>query len=352
MDPQTGTQGLWVLIDTLVEDQLALLSIGDTHYSEASVRKNLDATARELLIPRIKAISAQNPAIDEVVELRGASWRVRVEAVLSPINKAVNAILAVYVPAGQPLPSKPLVGGIEWRIMDGGRIDTVWDENMFALYEVPPSGRGSGTGDMNGWVHTLIAPEDRARMKVVIDAGIADPDGRRHTVSFRILTRTRTDSPGSKQLETVSRVIVDPSGTVKWLRSIAREVTSLKPDMPQEMDNQSAALVRAAFDLINYKAMFAVDTATWQVFMASPNWQQYGLQIPQYGYLPHSIHPQDFTAFAGLCTEGSPDHDGVVVRGLQEDGSYRPYRITASSGHFDTRGKRYVIIAVRPAEES
>lgn len=351
MELSTGTQGRWVLIDTLIDDQLSLLSIGDVTYSEASVRKNLDIVGRELLIPRIKEISTEKPVIDEEVNYKDTLWRVRVEGVLSPINRVVIAIMAVFVPSGQALPPKPVVGGIEWRIMDGGHIDTVWDENMFALYEVPPSGRGSATGDMNGWVNFLIAPEDRARMKIVIDGGIANPDGRRHVVSFRILTRTRAENPGSKQLETVSVIVVDREHNVKWLRSIAREVTNLSPAMPQEMDIQSAALVRAAFDLIHSKAMFAVDTTTWQVFMTSPNWQQYGLQRPQNTYLPHSIHPQDFQIFADLCSEGRADQEGAVIRGLQEDGTYRPYRITASSGHFDSKGKRYVIVAVVPADQ-
>lgn len=345
------TKGRWVLIDTLLDDQFSLLSIGDIDYAEASVRKNLDVIGRELFIPRMKEVCAEVPVIEEEVEARGTRWTVRVQAILSPINKIVLAVLAIYVPAGETIPEPPVVGGIEWKVMDGGNIDTVWDDNMFALYEVPRSGAGSATGDMNGWVNYLIAPEDRARMKVVIDKGLADPDGLRHTVAFRILTGTRTDNPGSKQLETVSRVLVDSERGVKWLRSIAREVTNLTPALPQEMDNQSAALVRAAFDLISNKAMFAVDTSTWQVFMTSPKWHEFGLQRPRNSYLPHSIHPDDFTTFANLCSEGGSG-GAVIIRGLQEDGSYAPYSVTASSGHFDTRGKRYVIVAVIRAEDA
>ncbi|MCC3299440.1 hypothetical protein [Arthrobacter caoxuetaonis] len=349
MDTMTGTQGKWVFIDALMEDQHRLLSIGADAFHGASVRKNLDETARELLIPRIKAIGRDNPSVCEKVEYRDAAWEVRVEAVLSPINLEVIAILAAFVPEGVPFPEKPLVGGIEWRILDTGRIETVWDENMYSLYEVPrPS---FGTGDMNGWITTLIAPEDRARLKVVIDGAIANPDGECHSVTFRILTGASSERPSSKQLCTASRVVVDEENNVKWLRSIAREITSLPAAGPQEMDNQSAALVRAALDLIHTKAMFAVDTGTWQVFMSSPNWRQYGLQAPLNNYLPHSIHPQDFTAFADCCLQGCPSSGGVIVRCRQEDGSYRPYRVIASSGHFNSQGKRYVIISVKPPED-
>lgn len=348
MDQTQGIVGRWVLVDTLVEDQLSLLSIGDIDYGEASVRKNLDEVGRELLIPRIKALTPDVPIIHEDAESRGRLWTVHAEAILSPINNIVLAVRAIYVPAGDPLPPPPLVGGIEWKIMDDGRIDTVWDDSMFSLYEVPRSG-GSGTGDMSTWVSLLIAPEDRARMKGVIDAGIADPDGQRHAITFRILTRTRTENPGSKQIETFSRVFGDPSGSVKWLRSIAREVTKLSAAPAQETDNHSAALVQATFDLITSKAMFAVDTATWQVFMVSKSWHQFGLKRPDYNYVPNAIHPDDFTAFAAVCAEGSPAGDPRVIRAMQVDGTYLPYSVTASSGHFDSRGKRYVIIAAVPA---
>lgn len=352
VDQTTDTMGRWVLIDALIEDQLTLMSIGDVDYAEASVRKNLDAMGRELLLPGVKEVLAGGPSIQKETEHRGSRWSVRIEGIHSPINKVVVAIRAIYVPAGEPFPPAPVVGGIEWRIMDGGHIDTVWDDTMFSLYEVQRSGSGSGTGDMNGWVNYLIAPEDRARMKVVIDTGIGNPDGNRHTISYRIITRSKTDSPGSKQLEAVSRVVVDEEKGIKWLRSFTREVTYLNPSFPQEMDNQSAALVRAAFDLISNRAMFAVDTTTWQVFMTSKDWRQFGLQKPQSSYLPNSIHPDDFSSFAELCTMACPSSEPYPIRALQEDGTYRHYEVQASSGHFDTQGKRYVIVAVQPLIEN
>lgn len=343
--------GRWVLIDTLIEDHLTLMSIGDVDYSEASVRKNLDVMGRELLLPGVREVLAGVPSIHEEIENRGSKWTVRIEGILSPINKSVIAIRAIYVRAGDPIPPAPMVGGIEWRIMDGGHIDTVWDDTMFALYEVQRSGSGSGTGDMNGWVNYLIAPEDRARMKVVIDTGIGMPDGKRHIIAYRIITRSKSDNPGSKQLEAVSKVVVDDELGIKWLRSFTREVTNLNPMLPQEMDIQSAALVQATFDLISSKAMFAVDTTTWQVFLASKGWRQFNLQKPQSSYLPNSIHPDDFSQFAEVCSAASHSEGARSLRALQEDGTYRYYDVTASSGHFNTRGKRYVIISVVPTAD-
>lgn len=341
--------GRWVLIDTLIEDQLTLMSIGEVDYAEASVRKNLDVMGRELLLPGVKEVLASGSPIQTEIENRGAMWSVRIEPIHSPINKIVIAIRAIYVPAGEPIPPAPVVGGIEWRIMDDGHIDTVWDDTMFALYEVQRSGSGSATGDMNGWVNYLIAPEDRARMKVVIDNGIGKPDGKRHTIAYRIITRSKSRNPGSKQLEAISRVLIDHERGIKWLRSFTREVTNLNPSFPQEMDNQSTALLRATFDLVNSKAMFAIDTTTWQVFMTSKEWRQFGLQKPQSSYLPNSIHPDDFSSFAELCTVACPAAGSRPIRSLQEDGTYGCYDVTASSGHFNSQGKRYVIVSVVPS---
>ncbi|MCU6481290.1 hypothetical protein [Arthrobacter sp. A2-55] len=349
MVPAINTQDQWILVDTLNDAQLGLLSIGDTNFYGGSLRKNLDSRGRELLIDRIRRIVGTGQHITEHDEYGGERWQVIVEPIVSPVNQVVIGVLAAYHQEGEALPPRPVVGSIEWEIHeDGRRIETVWSNEMFTLYEVPRSGAGSATGDMSGWISQFIAPEDRARMKVVIDGGIAAPDGQRHLISYRILTRDGEDNPGSKQLEASGRVFIDENRPVKWLRSITREVSGLSPRAPQELDMNSAALVRAAFELSADRALIAIDLSCWQIFMTSPNWSSFSLRSPRYGYLPHTIHPDDYQRFRTLCQAADVFNAPAAVRFLQTDGSYRLYEVAASNGHFRSANERYIVASLLP----
>lgn len=346
----TETASQWLLIDMINPDQFGLLSIGDKNFSGASVRKNLSALARELLLERTRRVIAAAAPVSETVDVRGDLYDVRIEPIVSPTNRTVLAALAIYAPAGTVLPPRPLIGAIEWMIVDGGRhISTAWDDNMFTLYGIKRSGMGSA-GDFSQWVNELIAPEDRARMKVVITGGIAAPDDQRHLVAYRILT----GDGESKHLEASGRVYTTEDSSVKWLRSITREVPVTGPAVvPNNVDTSSGPLLRAALELAQDVAVIAVDVTWSQIFMRSPSWETMGLQIPANGHLPHVVHPDDMQVFLELTAELGGEPGGpACIRLLHTDGSYQRYSARASNGHAEPGGDhRYVVVSLRPEKK-
>jgi hypothetical protein len=334
----------WVLVDHLNKQQSGLLSIGRDNYHGASVRKNLSALGRELLVDRIRVVAESSVPIDETVERKGTGYRVLVEPVLSPASRALVAVLGVYFPAGEEVPERPVVGALEWDIWDDGRVQTTWDNNMFRLYEISRTGSASPTGDMNQWVNQLIAPEDRARMKLTIDSGIKDSNGKRYFVHYRIITRQGTDNPGVKNLEVSSSCNPDPALPLRRLRAITREVPELIPAINPEFGD-TGGLIRAIFELSVDMVLAAVDVRRWQTFMTSPSWDSFGIQTPQFGYLPHIVHPDDFATFREAVQSDSIVP--VPVRFLHRDGEYRAYNVSASAGLNTPDAADYVICKLR-----
>lgn len=336
----------WVLIDMMNPAQFSVLSIGSMNFSGVSMRKNFDSVARELLLERTRRAMVSASAVKERADVRGTEYDVVVEPILSPTTRTVIGALAIYVPAGMELPERPVVGAIEWEILDGGRrITTVWNDDMFTLYGIRRSGMGSA-GDFTQWVNELIAPEDRARMKVVITGGIAAPDEQRHLVAYRILT----GEGQSKYLEASGRVYMDQESGAKWLRSITREVPGTAPAVtPNNVDTSSGPLLRAAFELSD-NAMFALDISWSQIFMTSPSWEKQDLQYPSQGHIPHVVHPDDLQMFLEIFDElGDGPSGGVTVRFLHTTGTYHPYKVCASNGHsYVGNTHRYAVVSLRP----
>lgn len=342
--------GQWILVDVLSPDEPGLLSIGPKNYSGASVRKNLEPISRELLFDRIRRVGDTRAAIDETADYRGTRYRAYAEPVFSPITNNLVAVRGIFVDVDAPLPERPLTGALEWRIAYDGHIDTAWNDELFGIYEVDRSG-ASATGDMNQWVSQLIAPEDRARMKVTIDAAIKSGNAQRYLVPYRVVTRFGTDNPGAKNLEVSGRVIPDEAAGVKWLRAITREVSEITPTpiTPGFGDYQSSSLLRAVFDLATDMVVMAVDTSCWQTFMTSKSWEKFGLQIPRFGYLPHIIDPGEFRAFTDVLEQADASAPAVISF-MHTDGRYLPYRITASAAlGLSTTSTRYVMVQMSPA---
>lgn len=341
------SRGKWILVDYLNKEQSGLLSIGEVNFHGASVRKNLNATGRELLVERIREAAESRSGVDEIVERRGGSFRVLVEPILSPVSRSLVAVLAVFTFQGEALPPRPVVGSMEWLIWDDGRIETAWDDNMYTLYEISRTGSASPTGDMNAWVGRLIAPEDRARMKLTIDAGIKQSNGHRYFVHYRIVTRIDSDNPGIKNLEVASSSNPDPVLPMRRLLGVTREVPELIPAINPEFGD-TGGLMRAIFDLATDDALAAVDIRRWQTFMTSNSWHDLGLQSPEYGYLPHIIHPDDFETFREAVQ--SPETEPVLIRLLHSTGGYHPYKVTSSSGPDVPGDAEYVICKLKKAE--
>lgn len=341
------TDSQWILVDMINPEQFGLLSIGSVNLSGASLRKNLNPLARELLLEGTRRVYSSGTPVSETVDVHGTSYDVRVEPVLSPTSRTVLAALAIYVPSGSALPERPVVGAIEWEIREGGRrIETAWNDAMFTLYGLRRSGMG-GAGDFTTWVNELIAPEDRARMKVIITGGISAPDSQRHLVAYRILT----GDGQSRHLEASGRVYKDQDSPVSWLRSITREVPGSAPEVtPNNVDTSSGPLLRAAFELVSESVVVAVDMDWSQIFMTSPSWDAAGLQYPSRGYLPHVIHPDDLETFLDLLGSlGGGPVGPVPVRFLHTTGTYHPYSVCASNGHTgEGEARRYVVVSLHP----
>ncbi|HEX9089648.1 MAG TPA: hypothetical protein VF867_19305, partial [Arthrobacter sp.] len=114
MQASEDTSSEWILVDHLNKEQSGLLSIGRDNYHGASVRKNISALARELLVDRIRVVADTITVIDETVTRRGVDYRVRVEPIVSPASSGLVAVLAIFVHAGEELPPRPVVGALEW----------------------------------------------------------------------------------------------------------------------------------------------------------------------------------------------------------------------------------------------
>lgn len=345
----TDSRGKWILVDHLNKEQSGLLSIGEVNFHGASVRKNLDAHGRELLVDRLRVVAETGIGSDEIVERRGEKYRVLVEPILSPASRGLVAVRAIFELEGRPLPERPVVGALEWLIWDDGRVETVWDDDMFVLYEISRTGSASPTGDMNQWVNSLIAPEDRARMKLTIDTGIKESNGKRYFVHYRIVTRKDTPNPGIKNLEVSSSSNPDPVLPLRRLRAVTREVPELIPAINPEFGD-TGSLMRAVFDLASDAVLVAVDVRRWQTFMTSNSWEAFGIQSPQYGYLPHIIHPDDYESFrdAVQTQPAAP----VMVRFLHTSGGFHPYDVSASAGPSTPEDVEYVICSMKPRGRS
>jgi hypothetical protein len=349
MNAANNTRGQWLLVDRLDKEQSGLLSIGEVNFHGASVRKNLDANGRELLVDRMRVVAETGVDIDEYVERRGQTFRVIVEPILSPASQNVVAVRAIYKFQGEALPERPLVGALEWLIWDDGRIETIWDDAMFALYEISRSGSASPTGGMNQWVNSLIAPEDRARMKLTIDAGIKESNGKRYFVHYRIVTRKDSANPGIKNLEASSSSNPDPVLPMRRLLAITREVPELIPAINPEFGD-TGGLIRAVFELAGDAVLAAVDVRRWQTFMTSPSWEVHGIQSPQHGYLPHIIHPDDFDVFRESVHSGSTAP--VAVRFLHKSGGFHVYDVNTNGGPKTPGQDEYVICLMKPRTPS
>lgn len=346
--------GQWVLVDYLTRDQPGLLSIGSANYHGASLRKNLTPLGRELLVDRIRVVAETGTTIDDVVAYRGQDYRVMASPALAPTSGIPVAVQAVYFPADAVAPERPLAGALEWIISDTGRIDTAWNDDLFGIYEIDRHG-ASPTGDMNQWVSQLIAPEDRARMKITIDAAIRSGNAQRYLVPYRIVTRYGSENPGVRNLEVCGRVFPLPEQGVKVLRGITREVDEVtqSPITPGFGDYQSSSLLRAVFDLSEDQVLAAVDTSCWQVFMTSKSWDEHNLQMPRFGYLPHIIYPGEFRNLREVVEAADPSYSEVISL-LHRDGSYVPYRIHASGGTNPGEGEPdpYVMIKLLQASST
>lgn len=341
---QGSAEGSWMLIDMINPNSYSLVSVGGESKPGLSLRKSLSELTRELILERVKQVGEHGKPLDENVEHRGQKWRVKVRPLISPVNRVVVGVQAIFVKATSPIPERPLAGTLEWRIIDGGRvIETDWDDDMFAIYGARRTGLGSAAGNMTDWVGTLVAPEDRARMKVVITGGISAPDGQRHVIAYRI---NAGDDGTTKYLEASGRVTHDPDGHTKWLRGITREVEEMAPAKhPAVADMASGALLRAAFDLNRETVMLAIDTEWWQIFMTNAAWAVNRLQMPHYGYVPHAVHPDDMDEFMTLCDTAGASQPPATIRFLCTDGNYAAFTASVSSGRFGDSGDRRYVIA-------
>ncbi|WP_307857536.1 hypothetical protein [Paenarthrobacter sp. DKR-5] len=347
----------WVLVEQLNRDESGLLAIGSETFAGASVRKNLDALGRDLLLEPLRAAAqVPRPTDCEVTHRNGTRYRIIVDPILSPLTGTLVACLALYAEAGDVVARRPKVGATEWRIAADGGIETAWNDDLHEIYELPRTGPSPVAG-MNEWISRFVAPEDRARMKVTIDASISSANTRRYLVPYRIVTARGMAVPTVKNLQACGRVIPGVEPGTKWLRAITREVSEVPacPVTPEFGDYESSSLLRAAFDLVIDRVLMAVDTACWQTFMVSDNWGRFGLERARDGYLEPVVHPGDYQLFQAIVALPVPARR-AVVRFLHADGRYRPYTVTASTGRCGAAPaeapngapERYVVVKLTP----
>ncbi len=216
---------------------------------------------------------------------------------------------------------------------------------MFNLYELDRAGAVSPTGDMNQWVNELIAPDDRARMKVIIDSRIMDANEQRYFAHYRIITRAKTGNPGLKSLEVSGNCI--RHGDEVRLRAIAWEVPELQPVISPDFDEvHTGSLLQAAFDLASDQVLFAMDRTVYQTFMTSKTWDDMNLRRPRHGYIPNIIHPDDFDRFRAIV-DGQPGEKSETVKILLDDGRYAPFALSSRNAMHGA-DPRYIMCSLKP----
>lgn len=268
-----------------------IVRIGHTPCGPVSARKLTRRVPRELLLDENRLADAYIHAapVQETVTRDDGQWTVVLEPLVSPYSQTVIGVQAVVVPAGRPVPHKPLVGMWEWVIdrQENGQPGTnrvsYWDENLFEIYDMDTSvaQRHEGKWKAGEWSNQLIEPTDQMRVATSIREGIQDGlEGMVEKVrclTYNVITGYGTAQHGRKHLRLVGVIPrIDPDDEFIFLQGFSYEVPETFHDMAFEQDSTAARVddvLRGVMELAS-DSMVVIDTETLNVLMTSAAWRQ------------------------------------------------------------------------------
>jgi hypothetical protein len=351
---RTTLQAKWLL----VEREQHLLSAGEKTYTGVSLRRTLDTIGRAILMPELKAAALRTVETSLIVSHDSRDWIVRTVPIIAPQSGEVTAILGMYSEVGELTPCRPVVGSWEWEVSPPGpnqMMRSYWDARMFEIYGIEPTGDRSGSGawPTPQWFNEIIVPEDRARLKVVIDEGIAAVTPDLHTLIYSVVTGHGSSKPGRRKLRLSGRAHSSESSDTVWLRGITHEISDhIDESTPGLQSASTDDFLRAAFELSTDIAIAAVDTRYWQIYMTSPGWEAAGLTTITNGSISSLAAQVDlseleeYLLFAAMSPEVA---DNPLVVKLQTDpGKYKSYSVMASGLRSGSEENRYVMMRVSP----
>ncbi|QNE48616.1 hypothetical protein F1C58_16275 (plasmid) [Glaciihabitans sp. INWT7] len=347
-------QGQWLL----VEREQHLLAAGDKTYTGVSLRRTLDPVGRAILMPELKSAAQRTTDTALEVSYDSRNWVVRTIPIIAPQSGEITAVLGIYVEAGDVLPGAPIVGSWEWEVSPPGPNQTMrsyWDDEMFEIYGIEPTGHSSGRGawPTPQWFNEIIVPEDRARLRIMIDEGISAVTPELHTLIYSVVTGSGSSKPGRRKLRLSGRAHKDASADIVWLRGITHEISD---HIDESTPGLTAALtddfLRAAFELATDVALAAVDTRYWHVYMTSPGWEAAGLATITNGSISSLAERTDIAELEQflLAAALSPEvaEKPLVVKLQTAPGAYKFYSVRASGLRSGSEKNRYVMMRVSP----
>lgn len=353
----TETQGSAVGAWVLLEQQRKLLLIGETIYHGVSPRKYIGESGRKLLLPAFAQAFDDGVDQDTITEFAGQKWRVTVRLIRSANRGAILAAIGTHYPAFDALmpAPQPVVGSWEWKIEtsdDGRSISTYWDEGMYSLYDLEPEMARVPVGawPTPQWFNAVIIPEDRARMRILIDEGIDVGNDNLHSITYSVFTGYGRGHLDTRQLRLAGRAVTDDEG-ILWLSGISHEAKENSEDFtPGLRGSRTDGFLRAAFELARDSALAAVDTHLLEVYMTSPGWSTMGLPHLPDGAISRLLHEDDLPAFQEYiamvaCTLTSrPQDRWRSFRLRTRSGSYEQFDTLATAARVSARDNRYVLV--------
>lgn len=335
--------GHWVVLDA----RFHLLAIGQTLYQGTSARSSLDATARRVLLPAMRASYVdRRPRADTLRDL-GRGWVIGVHPIFGPVSGHPVAMLGCYGPAGSPLPEPPLIGSWEWHVTPPGigqRMRLYWTRDTFAVYDIPaPAGDGPFWWETPQWLDEIVVDPHRTNVRRVLETFLT-------ATSDTLLTHAfAARSPATGQVHHVrlagSRDVTAPGPDI-WLRGVTIRLAHASGIGPSE---DSPSYFDAAFALA-CDPLCAIDTVYEHLYLTSGRFTDLGVALPAHRHLPEMCHPDDLPALRAMLKQAitctSTLTAPVRVRLKAASGGWRPVEMVGSGVRLGDEAPHHVLCRV------
>lgn len=350
----------WVIIHDS-DEAVSLLALGDHTFDEenaTSVRKNLGAIGRVLLLERLRNALNSMSSFDEKIPYGGRTYRVTVKPILSPDKTMAVGAYGIFTSIGATRPPEPVIGTWQWRVSrkDGTNVGpnaSMWDRVLLEeIYRITEDVHTSSRGPAGDWLNKLVAPKDRATIKFMIDSGIDINNRKRHLLTYEAVRGYGSANPEQMQISNSARAYPDPEyPEAVMLRGFSRIVPSpTNIQLPGLMPVPEGMVLQAAFSLLNNSVFAEIDMAQKITFATSPSWADHGLQPGFEMNITSLTHPEDIGQAETYLEESRQKPEKrtpLTVRLKTVHRGYRTFSLTATP--IDTeRPARYILAHLAP----
>lgn len=339
---------------------MQLLAVGDRLYPGNSPRPVLDATARNILLPRIRSVLEDvrpRPRETEVLD-GGDRLTVHVHPIHGAFSGQVLAVLGCYAPVDTPVPEKPLVGSWEWRVMPPGpgqEMRTFWNRELWDVYGIKRPERPDGSPDWafdwwDGpqWLDEVVVDSDRVGMRQVLDNALkAEADD-----LFRFTFRSRSPQTGEiHRLRLAGRSYVADAETPPfWFRGTTMRIDHV-PEPYLESPSGEKAFIDAIF-AVSRDPLFAIDTTYEHIYLTSRSFATLDVSLPPHRHLPALCHPEDLPAVRAMLATATQDPGtpvGPVTVRLTANPGWRLLELTGTGVRLADGEPHHVLCRARRA---